>query len=540
MASSKVKLFIFYLFFASIANTISSHPLGHDPPTLDDIDKWCDTVPHPESCKFFMTHMPGMQKPKEKTEFRSMTVKVALDRALAAHSHAWRWGQRCKSQKERAAWADCVRLYDQTVLQLNRTLHGVTSKELSCTNFDAQTWLSTALTNLDTCRAGSEDMNVTDVVWPHVTYNVSDLISNGLAINQGLIGGESFATSAMGESDYPYPSWVRHEDRRLIEHSRSLAVSRASFVVAQDGSGQFRTVQSAINAAARSRIRGRKVIHVKRGTYRENIYVNANANDIMLVGDGTRFTIITGSRSVKGGYTTYNSATVGIDGLRFMARDITFQNTAGPQMGQAVALRSGSDLSVFYRCAFKGYQDTIFVHSQRQFYKACVIYGTIDIIFGNAAVVFQDCNIYVRKPITNQKNVITAQGRGDPNQNTGIVIHNSRIEAAGDLAPLLRSFGTYLGRPWQQYSRTIVMQTYLGQLVQPEGWLEWGGKNNLNTLYYGEYKNSGPGSNLRGRVKWPGYHIISTPSVASRFTVGAFITGRAWLPSTGVPFDAGL
>jgi len=223
-----------------------------------------------------------------------------------------------------------------------------------------------------------------------------------------------------------------------------------------------------------------------------------------------------------------------------MARDITFRNTAGPQMGQAVAVRSGSDLSVFYRCNFYGYQDTLFVHSQRQFYKSCNIFGTVDIIFGNAAVVFQDCNIYVRKPITNQKNVVTAQGRGDPNQNTGIVIQNSRIQAAGDLVPLLNSVSTYLGRPWQQYSRTVVMQTYLDQLIHPAGWLAWSGNDNLNTLYYAEYRNSGPGSNLRARVQWPGYHIITNPIVASRFTVGSFITGLAWLPSTGVPFDAGL
>lgn len=537
MASSKLTVLIFFFFlFTSIAKIISSHPLK-DPPTLDDINKWCDTVPHPESCKYFMTHMPGMEKPKEKTEFRRVTIEMALKRALTAHGHAWRWGKRCKSHRARAAWADCVRLYDHTVLQLNRTLQGLTGKELKCTNFDAQTWLSTALTNLETCRLGSEEMKVTGVVWPHVSYNVSDLISNGLAINQGLMGGPSFSESdQMGG----YPSWVSHEDRRLLEYSSSMAVSRAQFVVAQDGSGQFRTVQSAINAAARSGINGRKVIYVKRGIYRESIYVNANGNDIMLVGDGTRSTVITARKSVNGGYTTYSSSTVGIDGLRFMARDITFRNTAGPQMGQAVALRSGSDLSVFYRCNFYGFQDTLFVHSQRQFYKSCNIFGTVDIIFGNAAVVFQDCTIYVRKPIMNQKNVITAQGRGDPNQNTGIVIQNCRIQAARDLVPLIQSVGTYLGRPWQQYSRTIVMQTYLDQLIHPAGWLAWSGNDNLNTLYYAEFRNSGPGSNLRGRVNWPGYHIITNPSVASTFTVGTFIAGRAWLPSTGVPFDAGL
>ncbi|GAB4858783.1 Probable pectinesterase/pectinesterase inhibitor 59 [Ancistrocladus abbreviatus] len=137
----------------------------------------------------------------------------------------------------------------------------------------------------------------------------------------------------------------------------------------------------------------------------------------------------------------------GINGLRFIAHDITFQNTAKPQAGQAVALTSASDLSVFYRCAFYGYQDTLFVHSQRQFYRECYIFGTIDIIFGNAAVVFQKCVIYVGRPISGQMNVITAQAQGDLNHNTGIVIHNSRIMPTPDLRPGVGSVATYLGRP---------------------------------------------------------------------------------------------
>lgn len=231
----------------------------------------------------------------------------------------------------------------------------------------------------------------------------------------------------------------------------------------------------------------------------------------------------------------------GIDGLRFVARGIAFQNTAGPQKGQAVALRSASDLSVFYRCAFQGYQDTLFVHSQRQFYRECYIYGTIDFIFGNAAVVFQSCLIYVRRPLKGQPNVITAQGRNDPFQNTGISIHNSRILPASDLKPVVKAFQTYLGRPWMKYSRTVVLQTYLDGFINPGGWSKWEKSNfALSTLYYGEYKNTGPGSSTRYRVNWPGFHVITSSSVASRFTVNSLIAGQSWLPSTGVPFTAGL
>ncbi|KAJ6672854.1 PECTINESTERASE/PECTINESTERASE INHIBITOR 61-RELATED [Salix viminalis] len=96
-----------------------------------------------------------------------------------------------------------------------------------------------------------------------------------------------------------------------------------------------------------------------------------------------------------------------------------------------------------------GYQDTLYVHSNRQFFRECNIYGTVDFIFGNAAVVLQNCSIYARKPMASQKNTITAQNRKDPNQNTGISIHACRILAGSDLAPSKGSFPTYLGRPWK-------------------------------------------------------------------------------------------
>ena len=119
------------------------------------------------------------------------------------------------------------------------------------------------------------------------------------------------------------------------------------------------------------------------------------------------------------------SAVVG-DG--FIAKGITFENSAGPSKHEAVAVRSDADLSAFYQCSFVGYQDTLYVHSLRQFYRECDIYGTVDFIFGNAAVVFQNCNLYARKPNANQQNTFTAQGREDPNQNTGISSSTARLQ----------------------------------------------------------------------------------------------------------------
>ncbi|MCI02496.1 putative pectinesterase/pectinesterase inhibitor 41-like [Trifolium medium] len=173
-----------------------------------------------------------------------------------------------------------------------------------------------------------------------------------------------------------------------------------------------------------------------------------------------------------------------VTGKGFVAVNITFQNTAGSSKHQAVAVRNGADMSVFYNCSFEGYQDTLYAHSLRQFYKNCNIYGTVDFIFGNAAAIFQNCNIYPRLPMQNQFNAITAQGRTDPNQNTGFSIWNCYIVAA-------------------------------------------------------KFANWGQGSYTSNRVTWKGYHQIDGKN-ADEFTVYKFIQGDMWLPMTGVPFRAGL
>ena len=201
-----------------------------------------------------------------------------------------------------------------------------------------------------------------------------------------------------------------------------------------------------------------------------------------------------------------------------------------------MAVRNGADLSTFYRCSFEGYQDTLLTHSLRQFYKECDIYGTIDFIFGNAAVVFQDCNIYLRLPLHGQYNVITAQGKTDPNQNTGTSMHLCNIRAAENLD----GTKTYLGRPWKEYSTTVYTQSFMDSLINSKGWLTWNDSGfALNTLYYGEYDNKGPGSVTSERVTWHGYHVMNRKQ-AYHFTVCNFIQGNKWLPATQGPYTCGL
>ncbi|CAI9103656.1 OLC1v1002180C1 [Oldenlandia corymbosa var. corymbosa] len=517
-------LVLFMLLF--VCPTISSKPFpSKNFFNPSAVKSWCSQTPNPQPCEYFLTHNPKYlgQTIKGKTDFLQMSLNLALDRARVAHTNTYSLGTKCRNKQEKAAWVDCLELYEYAIEKLNETA----DPNVKCTAADKQTYLSTALTYMETCRQGFEELGVVDYVMPMMNNNVSSLISNTLAINK----------VAYTEPEYKdgFPTWLKPGDRKLLQ----APAPRANIVVAQDGSGNFRTIAQAVAAASKRTGTGRFVIYIKAGTYKENVEFGKGLKNIMIVGDGKGRTIITGSRSVGGGSTTFRSATVAAVGTGFIARGITFRNTAGPQNHQAVAFRSGSDFSVFYQCSFEGYQDTLYVHSMRQFYRECDIYGTVDFIFGNAAVVFQNCNIFARNP-PNRTNTLTAQGRTDQNQNTGISIHNCRVTAAPDLRPNQGSVRTYLGRPWKQYSRTVFMKTFLDGLIDPAGWMPWSGNFALNTLYYGEYANTGPGSSTARRVNWKGYHVITNPAEASRFTVGNFIAGNSWLPGTGVPFFAGL
>uniref|UniRef100_A0A251UH32 Putative pectinesterase inhibitor domain-containing protein n=1 Tax=Helianthus annuus TaxID=4232 RepID=A0A251UH32_HELAN len=104
-----------------------------------------------------------------------------MERALNAESHTKWLGQNCRNERERAAWANCLKLYENTILQLNQTLDPTTK----CTTFDAQTWLSTALTNLETCCAGFVEVSASNYMLALMNNNVTKLFNNTLAINNG-------------------------------------------------------------------------------------------------------------------------------------------------------------------------------------------------------------------------------------------------------------------------------------------------------------------------------------------------------------------
>ncbi|KAK8550372.1 hypothetical protein V6N13_118891 [Hibiscus sabdariffa] len=332
------------------------------------------------------------------------------------------------------------------------------------------------------------------------------------------------------------PIWMNHEERRLLKEEKDH-MPIPNVTVAQDGTGNFITINEAL-VAMPPKYAGRYVIFVKKGVYAETVIVTKKMVNLTMYGEGSQKTIITGQKNAVDGIPTYRTATFVVGAPGFIAKSMGFRNTAGPSKHQAVAARVSGDKAIFLNCRFEGFQDTLYAQTHRQFYRSCVITGTIDFIFGDAAAVFQNCLIYVRQPNPNQKNIITAQGRKDKYETTGFVIQNCKILPEEAFKPVANRFKSYLGRPWKEYSRTIIMESQIEGFIDPAGWLEWKGEFALNTLFYGEFNNTGPGARTDGRVKWGGRRDIKKGE-AIRYTVESFLKG-AWVKESGASVRMGL
>ncbi|XP_054781391.1 pectinesterase-like [Prosopis cineraria] len=518
----------------------------------------CSSTLYPELCFSAISSEPGFT---EKVSSHRDVIELSINITARAVEHnfftvekimATRKGS--LTEREKTALHDCLETIDETLDELHTAREDLkvypNKKTLYQHADDLKTLISAAITNQVTCLDGfshdGADKKIRKALEAGQVH-VEHMCSNALAMIKNMTDTDvANYEKKMGitksrrlmeatEGAVQWPEWMSAADRHLLQSTEV----KPDVVVAADGSGDFKTVEAAVTAAPEKSAK-RYVIKIKAGVYRENVEVPKKKTNIMFLGDGRSNTIITGSRNVVDGSTTFHSATVAVVGERFLARDITFENTAGHAKHQAVALRVGADFAAFYQCDFLAHQDTLYVHHNRQFFINCLIAGTVDFIFGNSAVVFQDCDIHARLPGSGQKNMVTAQGRVDPNQNTGIVIQKSRIGATKDLEAQKKNFKTFLGRPWKEYSRTVIMQSSITDVIDPVGWHEWNGDFALDTLFYGEYQNSGAGAGTANRVKWKGFKVITSASEAQKFTAANFIGGSNWLGSTGFPFSLGL
>ncbi|XP_045791200.1 putative pectinesterase 63 [Trifolium pratense] len=310
---------------------------------------------------------------------------------------------------------------------------------------------------------------------------------------------------------------------------RQAENNKVTINVNPNGSGDFMTITEAINSIPAPNSR-RVVVFIAPGLYREKIVIPRDLDFITFLGDATKKPIITGNdRSSTIGsdgepLATFKSATVAVDADYFIAINIVFENTASPRIGskddQAVALRVSGNKCAFYNSDFYGFQDTLYDHKGLHYFKGCKIQGTIDFIFGNGRSLYQGCTI---NSIAQNVGFITAQKRSSlTTDDSGFSILNSKVIGSGQV---------YLGRPWGDYSRVIFSYTYMDNLVLPQGWVDTmdDGDHHLS-VFYAEYKCTGPGSNFAGRLPW--IQRLSDKD-AQEFIGVHFIYGETWLITSG-------
>ncbi|CAH8255582.1 unnamed protein product [Arabidopsis lyrata] len=532
---------------ATVVHKKNNESTPSSPPELTpstSLKAICSVTRFPESCISSISKLPSSNTSDPETLFK-LSLKVIIDELDSISDLPEKLSKETEDERIKSALRVCGDLIEDALDRLNDTVSAIDDegkkKTLSSSKIeDLKTWLSATVTDHDTCFDTLDELkqNKTEYANSTITQNLKSAMSRSTEFTSNSLAIVSKILAALSDLGIPI-----HRRRRLMSHhqqsvdfkewARRRLLQTESLkpdvTVASDGSGDVLTVNEAVARVPKKSLK-MFVIYVKSGTYKENVVMDKSKWNVMIYGDGKGKTIISGGKNFVDGTPTYETATFAIQGKGFIMKDIGIINTAGATKHQAVAFRSGSDFSVYYQCSFDGFQDTLYPHSNRQFYRDCDVTGTIDFIFGSAAVVFQGCKIMPRQPLPNQFNTITAQGKKDPNQNSGMSIQRCTISANGNvIAP------TYLGRPWKDFSTTVIMETEIGPVVRPSGWMSWvSGVDPPASIVYGEYKNTGPGSDVTKRVKWAGYKSVMSDAEAAKFTVATLLHGGDWIPATGV------
>jgi pectinesterase len=307
----------------------------------------------------------------------------------------------------------------------------------------------------------------------------------------------------------------------LVLGSVAAEAQTGPLLVAADGSGQFRTVQAAIDAVPNQSATP-VIIQLKPGTYHEKVVVPTMKTHIILRGNGdAAATVITYSdHSGANGITTPTSYSVLVQANDFTAENVTFENAAGYTAGQAVALHVEGDRAVFRHCRMVGNQDVLLLAAggSRQYYRYCYIEGTTDFIFGASTGVFDHCVIH------SKKNSFVTAASTPSEQTYGFVFLDCKLTADTTLAKKV-----YLGRPWRPNAKVVYLRCELGSHIVPAGWDNWKSPENEKTAYYAEYRSTGPGANPKGRVAWS--HQL-TAKEAKQYTLKHIFSGKeAWDPA---------
>ncbi|KAI3704283.1 hypothetical protein L1987_74499 [Smallanthus sonchifolius] len=508
------------------------HPpsIKDEPSSSDLIRQACNATRYQQLCESSLTPYPN----RNPMEIIQSALTVSSDNLREAQSKVQSILEAASGNiNQTNAAKNCIEILHMSAYRLKSTADALPRGDIK----NGRAWTTAGLAYQYDCWSGLKYVNDTKMINETMSF-LNTLIgytSNALSLMMAydVLGDQTASwTPPKTERD---GFWEAGGDAGGAAPQLGVPAGlKADVTVCKSGGCDYSTVQEAVNAAPDWGYGRRFVIWVKTGVYEETVRVGLSKQNVVVLGDGMGKTVITGSLNVgQPGISTYNTATFGVVGDGFMASGLTIENTAGPDAHQAVAFRSDSDRSILENCEFLGNQDTLYAHSLRQFYKSCRIEGNVDFIFGNSASIFQDCAILVRprqlNPEKGETNAVTAHGRIDPAQSTGFVFQNCLINGTEEYMRLYYSnpkvHKNYLGRPWKEFSRTVYIGCKLEALIAPQGWMPWTGDFALQTLYYGEFGNSGKGSDLSGRVTWssgiPEDHV-------NVYSIGNFLQGDQW------------
>jgi len=267
-------------------------------------------------------------------------------------------------------------------------------------------------------------------------------------------------------------------------------------VVAKDGTGDYTTLQAAIDAAP---LNGTKyfLIAIKNGVYKEVLTIPKNKNYIYFKGESAEKTVLTydnyseklDPNGVK--YGTSGSASVFVKADYFKAENLTFENTAGIDAGQALAINIGGNFSAFRNCRFLAFQDTYYAADNTlQYLKDCYIAGTVDYMFGGSTSLFESCTLHSLR-----NGYITAASTA-AGKKYGYVYLNCKLTGTSGTASV------HLGRPWRPNANVVFLNCDMGAHIKPEGWNNWGDTANEATAFFAEYKSTGDGYKAGQRQPW--------------------------------------
>ncbi|KAE9464491.1 hypothetical protein C3L33_03560, partial [Rhododendron williamsianum] len=403
--------------------------------TSKSVSAICSPTDHQQACVDSLSAVANNQSATPK-DFLQAALQYTVSAVKVALSNTTAIGNAANDPLNKMAVEDCKELLQYAIDELqasfsmvgDSSLHTMNDREAELLN-----WLSAVYSYQQTCVDGFTQADLQKAM--------SDGLLNATRLTENALSIVSSISQILAAFNIPLINTTSITTQALSND----ASSRHTMKPQGDGSGQFRTIAAAL-AAYPKNLQGRYVIYVKAGIYDEYITVEKNQVNVFMYGDGPRKTMVTGRKSNAGGVSTFKTASFSAIGDGFIAKAMGFQNTAGPQGHQAVALRVQSDRAAFYNCRMDGYQDTL----------------------------------------------------------------------------------------------AVIMESTLGDLIHPAGWMPWQGDFALNTCFFAEYANRGPGAATARRVNWRGHKVITNRAEALSYTVVPFIQGQTWIGATGAPFFVGL